>query len=54
MEIIYNIEKVLNKEVFVFGSLTNDEKENQKRGYNKKDYEKILPMLYIKDGGFYI
>ena len=53
MEIIYNIEKVLNKEVFVFGSLINDEKENQKRGYNKKDYEKILPMLYIKDGGFY-
>lgn len=52
-EIIFNVENTFNKKVYNFASLIESPEENEKRGYNKEDYEKFLPMLYIKDGGFY-
>lgn len=52
-EIIFNVENTFNKKVYNFASLIESSEENEKRGYNKENYSKFLPMLYIKDGGFY-
>jgi len=50
--------KFLNKELYAFAPLIDNENENIKRGYNKKEVLKyldnIIPMLYIKDGGYYL
>lgn len=52
-EIINNVETVFHKKVYNFASLIDNHEENSKRGYDKNNYHKLFPMLYIKDGGFY-
>lgn len=52
-EIIFNVEKTFNKKVYNFASLIESHEENEKRGYDKENYKNFLPMLYIKDDGFY-
>lgn len=52
-EIIFNLENIFDKKVYNFASLIESHEENEKRGYDKTNYHKFFPMLYIKDGGFY-
>lgn len=59
LEIIkYLDEKFINKKFYAFASIIDNKAENIKRGYSEsellKHLDNIIPMLYIKDGGFYL
>ncbi len=54
----YLRDKFKNKEIYSFISIIDNKQENLKRGYNEEKIlyyvDNIIPMLYIKDGGFYL
>lgn len=59
IEIIkYLSNKFVNKEIYSFASIIDNEKENIRRGYDERNIlnylDNIIPMLYVKDGGYFI
>jgi len=54
----YLDKKFKNKKLYAFASIIDNKAENIKRGYPEslllKHLDNIIPMLYIKDGGFYL
>lgn len=54
----YLTNKFKNKKLYAFAPIIDNTRENIKRGYPESELlqylDNIIPMLYIKDGGFYL